>query len=106
MGKQEATTEQRLIQMIEGYRGFTRKVVYQGRTGSPDRWCFLPFGKLLIVECKAPGKRPTPLQIEEMRSLRLMQQYVGWVGSPERAEQIVADCVTFPIPAFNQRWPL
>lgn len=35
-----------------------------GTRGISDRLCCLPNGKFLAIECKAPGKKATPLQIQ------------------------------------------
>lgn len=69
MGAPEALVENYLCRRVEALGGFTRKVTYQGRRGSPDRWCFLPGGVLLIVECKAPGGRLSALQTVELATL-------------------------------------
>ena len=40
-----------------------------GMTGVPDRIVFLPGGRVAFVEVKAPGQRPTPLQLRVHRML-------------------------------------
>jgi RecB family exonuclease len=35
-----------------------------GVRGISDRIAILPNGKILAIECKAPGKKPTPLQMQ------------------------------------------
>lgn len=50
--------------------GFHRAVVYQGRNGSPDDWCFFDNGLLLIAECKTTGEKPRPDQEREIKRLR------------------------------------
>lgn len=39
-------------------------------TGWPDLACFLPGGRLLMMECKRPGGRAAPLQLHIMETLR------------------------------------
>lgn len=36
----------------------------------PDRLFFMPTGKAFIIEFKAPGKEPTPLQEDTINKLR------------------------------------
>ena len=58
-----------LRRRVKELGGFHRKVVYQGRTGSPDDWCFFPDGQLIIVECKTTGEVPRPDQAKELKML-------------------------------------
>lgn len=48
-----------------------RKVVYSNRNGAPDDWFFGFDQDLIIIEFKAPGKKPEPHQEEEIKRLRL-----------------------------------
>lgn len=43
------------------------KMVFFGRTGDPDITGILPGGRRLDLEIKAPGKEPTPEQLERLR---------------------------------------
>ena len=104
MGYEEAKIENYLIGRIDEADGFTRKVVYQGRSGSPDRWCFLRGGMLLLVECKAAGEKPRPKQLEEMHRLRNFGQRVCWVDSREKIDLALSLCND--IEAFNASFPL
>lgn len=88
MGRAEAPIETYLCRRVEEAGGFTRKVVYQGRKGSPDRWCFMPGGKLFIVECKAPGKRPDRQQDAEIRMLQAQGFHVEVIDSRERVDEL------------------
>lgn len=79
----EKVIEEYLRVEVKKRGGEHRKVLYQGRSGSPDDWCFFPGGKLLIVECKAPGKKPTNQQLEELSWLNSMGFMATWVDSKE-----------------------
>ena len=70
MGRKENTVEAYLQSEVKRLGGFTRKVVYQGRAGAPDQWCFFPKGRLLIVECKAADGVVSPIQRAEINTLR------------------------------------
>lgn len=79
----ESVIEKYLVEQVKKRGGFTRKVNYQARKGAPDQWCFFPGGRLLMIECKAPGRKPEPLQIYEMEKLRGMGFLPEWVDSKE-----------------------
>lgn len=86
----EAPVEKYLRDEVKKLGGEHRKVLYQGRTGSPDDWCFLPGGVLLIVECKRPGKEPTKQQYEEIRWLCSMGFHATWVDTKAKIDELLA----------------
>jgi hypothetical protein len=55
-----------------------------GYAGISDRLAVLPNGKLLAIECKAPGKLPTPLQMEFLKKVNANKGY-GFVVDGESA---------------------
>lgn len=83
---------------IEGYLykrvihlgGEIRKVKWIGRRGAPDRCVMLPGGRLIWVECKAPGEIPEPHQDREHERLRRVGQIVEVVDSMERVDEVLA----------------
>ncbi|MDE9454224.1 VRR-NUC domain-containing protein, partial [Xenorhabdus bovienii] len=52
--------------------GIAYKFVSPGRRSVPDRICILPGGRILFVECKAPGEKPRPDQLREHERLRAL----------------------------------
>ena len=46
--------------------------------GRPDRIVVGPGGKILFLELKAPGQKPTPLQEREIRILRNQGCVADW----------------------------
>lgn len=91
MGKKEAIVEDYLRKRVKELGGFSRKVVYQGRKGAPDDWNFFPNGKLLIVECKAKGEVPEPLQEVELAALRKFGFWATWTDSREGVDRILEE---------------
>lgn len=91
MGKKEAIVEDYLRKRIKELGGFSRKAVYQGRKGAPDQWCFFPGGRLLLVECKAKGEVPEPLQEVEMAALRKLGFWATWTDSREGVDRILEE---------------
>lgn len=58
----EKTIEQALVRRVLKLGGLCEKFVSPGRRSVPDRIVTLPGGRVVFVELKAPGKKPTPLQ--------------------------------------------
>lgn len=65
----EKDIEKYLRDRVKALGGIYRKVVYQGRKGSPDDWCFFPGGQLVIVECKGRGGKVDKHQAIEHEEL-------------------------------------
>ena len=57
-----------------------------GSNGWPDRLLLGPGGQTVLVEVKAPGKRPEPLQDSRHRRLRALGHRVEVVDSLEQAK--------------------
>lgn len=106
MGRKENPIETHLVQRVEQTGGFSRKVVYQGRKGSPDRWNFFPQRRLLMVEAKAPGETPEPLQLHEMRLLRAHGHWVAWTDSKIGVDDILWSFHHDTREFFNELYPL
>jgi hypothetical protein len=87
----ESVLEAYCIQQANMRYGTTRKVVFQGRTGAPDRWIFLPGGKLIIMELKQPGKKPRPDQQAEINILIELGFSVHVVTSKGQIDEILRD---------------
>ena len=88
----EANVEAYLRKRVKELGGRHRKVTYQGRKGAPDDWCFFPGGRLLIVECKRPGKNHLdPLQVVEVEFLRSMGFRATWVNTLEDVDRLLMD---------------
>lgn len=58
----EKRIEQRLVAKAKEAGGMAIKWVAPGFAGVPDRIVFLPGGKIILVELKAPGQRATVFQ--------------------------------------------
>lgn len=88
----EASIEAHLRKRVKELGGEHRKVTYQGRKGAPDDWCFFPGGKLLIVECKRPGKNHLdPLQVVEIEFLQGMGFKAVWVNTLEDVDRVLLE---------------
>jgi hypothetical protein len=60
----EHSVEARLVKGVTRLGGKAFKFVVPGVRGIPDRICFLPMGRLFLIECKRPkGGRLSPMQV-------------------------------------------
>ena len=65
----ESDIEKHSVAAVKEDRGEVRKVKWIGRAGAPDRIIFID-NKIIFVELKAPGRKPTPAQKREHERLR------------------------------------
>ncbi len=79
----EKLVEQALVSRVKAMGGIAFKFTSPGRRSVPDRLCLLPGGRVIFVECKAPGKRPTELQAREHERLRALGFDVRVIDSRE-----------------------
>lgn len=68
--------------------GVAFKWVSPGHPGVPDRIVILP-NRILFVELKAPGKKPTPLQAKVHQQLRDLGCEVHTIDNVEAARAVV-----------------
>ncbi|MCX8958346.1 VRR-NUC domain-containing protein [Erwinia psidii] len=61
----ESAIEKHLVAEVKKAGGIAYKFVSPGRRSVPDRIVLLPGGKIVFVECKAPGEKPRPDQLRE-----------------------------------------
>ena len=70
VSKKEKTIEQKLVKAVKSTGGICPKFVSPGFDGMPDRIVLLPNGKLALVEVKASGEKPRPLQLARHKMIR------------------------------------
>lgn len=68
------------------------KFVSPGNRGVPDRQ-FRRKGKLIYLEVKAPGKKPTPLQLREIQLANDDGFPAAWTDSVEDGKAFLDACV-------------
>lgn len=66
----ESDVEKYLHDRIEALGGIYRRVTWMGRNDAPDDYISVPGIFQGFVECKRPGKKPTPAQAREHIRLR------------------------------------
>jgi hypothetical protein len=86
----EREVEAYLVAAAKRAGGECRKLCWIGRRGAPDRIVFLPGGRVIFFELKAPGKKAEPHQAREHKRMQAMGQRVEVVDSFERIEEILS----------------
>lgn len=71
----EARVEEKLRKKVEAAGGFCLKYPGNLFAGFPDRILLLPGGRIVLVELKAPGRKPSPIQ-------RLVHRKLAAIGFP------------------------
>lgn len=85
----ERDIEKHLVQEVAKLRGKAYKWSSPSNRAVPDRICALPFGITKLVECKATGKKPTPLQAKIHKVLRKMGHEVLVVDSKPKVDILI-----------------
>ncbi|MHB1681608.1 MAG: PDDEXK family nuclease [Bacilli bacterium] len=88
----ERDIEVYLRDQVKAAGGRAYKFESPGSNGVPDRLVLWPAGKAAFVELKAPGRKPTPLQLAQHRKLEAL----GFVVC-------VLDCKD-EVDVFVRRW--
>jgi len=79
----ERQIEAALVRAAHDVGGMALKWTSPGMTGVPDRIVFIPGGRIVFVELKAPGKKPTPLQLKVQQRIRDLGHEVLVIDSLE-----------------------
>jgi len=82
----EREVEKHLVKQVAKLGGKAYKWSSPANRAVPDRLCYLPKSLLKIVECKATGKSPTPLQWKVIKALRDLGHEVFVVDSKEKVD--------------------
>ena len=90
----EKELEQMLVSAVKNHDGICPKLVSPGYDGMPDRMAMLPEGRIGVVEVKAPGEKPRPLQTARHRMLRKLGFKVYVLDSPAQIERIIDEIRT------------
>lgn len=85
----ERDIEKYLIKEVANIGGKAFKWISPGNRAVPDRICCFPKGNMILVECKAPGKKPTPLQSKLHKILHLMGHEVVVIDTKEDVDDFI-----------------
>lgn len=95
----ESQIEAYLRNRVRKIGGAAFKFVSPGHAGVPDRLVCLPGGKVIFVELKAPGKKPTLLQLNCHRKLRNLGLQVWVVDSKTEVDRFIEEVMSHEISA-------
>lgn len=71
--------------------GIAYKWVSPGNDGVPDRVVMFPGGICVLVELKAPGRKPTPLQLRQHEALRRLGFTVWVIDRREGVDRFITE---------------
>lgn len=81
----ERNVEQALVRRVKSLGGLCEKFTSPGRRSVPDRVVTMPDGRVVFVELKAPGKKPTENQMRDHNRRRELGCDVRVIDSVEQA---------------------
>lgn len=82
----ERDIETYLVKKVKQLEGKAFKFSSPSNRAVPDRICCFPQGRIIFVECKAPGEVPTPLQSKVIRLLRFLGHEVLVLDTKEKVD--------------------
>lgn len=85
----ERDIEAYLRTKVKAAGGAAYKFISPGNVGVPDRLVLLPGGKVTFVELKAPGKKPTPLQLRQQQRIQALGFHVLVLDSKEGVDKFL-----------------
>ena len=90
----EKTIEQKLVSEVKKRGGICLKWVCPSFDGMPDRLVFLPGRHFGMVEVKAPGEKPRPLQVSRHKLLQRLGFKVYVLDAQEKIGGILDEIQT------------
>lgn len=81
----EKTVEQALVRRVKSLGGMCEKFTSPGRRSVPDRIVTMPDGRIIFVELKKPGAKPTEMQMRDHANRRAMGCDVRVIDTVEDA---------------------
>lgn len=92
--EKESDIEKALRDTVREAGGRAFKWVSPGNRGVPDRVVVMPGGKVAFIELKAPGKKPTKLQLLQHKRLTSMGCRVYVVDGISQIRDVLKDINT------------
>lgn len=85
----EKQLEHYFMRVMEMKNCLCWKFVSPGMAGVPDRIVIPPWGRVIFVELKAPGKKPRKLQKVRRKQLEAQNVDVWTIDSKEKVDKFV-----------------
>lgn len=92
----ERKIEERLVRYCKKKGVLCYKFNSPSRAGVPDRILIFPGGKVIFLELKATGAKPTPLQSRELKVIAHQGADAYWADSVEKWKAIVDNLLKDP----------
>lgn len=87
----ERDIEAYLRDQVKAMGGWAPKWTSPGNNGVPDRIIFLPGGIIALAELKAPGEKPTPLQLVQHKRLCALGCDVRVIDNKEKVDALLRE---------------
>jgi hypothetical protein len=87
----ERDIEKYLREQVKKIKGIAYKFESPGHAGVPDRLVLIPNGKMTFIELKAPGKKPTALQLAQHRKITKLGFPVLVIDSKEGVDRFIVE---------------
>lgn len=89
----EKVIEQKLVALTKLNGGMCIKLLSFHIIGLPDRMCIFPKAKIVFVELKTTGLKPTPMQVYTHNKIRAMGFRVEVIDTVEKVENLISDVI-------------
>jgi hypothetical protein len=89
----ESDLERKLKAWTDTHGLLNLKFVSPAYRGMPDRLILNGRGRIMFLELKAKGKKPSPLQLIQMRRLRDMNVRTEWTDNLADAITLIEECL-------------
>jgi len=83
----ETPIENALVKRVKALGGMAEKFTSPNRRSVPDRLVTLPGGRIIFVELKATGKKPTDAQLRDHARRRVLGHRVMVIDSMEQVNR-------------------
>jgi hypothetical protein len=87
----ERDIEEYLRNKVKASGGTAYKFTSPGNNGVPDRIIILPGNRITFVELKAPGGKPTALQVNQHKRFRALGCDVRVIDSKEQVDELLRE---------------
>ena len=87
----EKAIEEYLRNRVKASGGIAYKFTSPGNAGVPDRLVLLPDGRVVFVELKASGKKPTALQELQQKRIAGLGFKVLVIDSKEQVDEFIKE---------------
>jgi len=85
----EFVIENYLVKHVRKMGGECIKMNPHNERGLPDRGCFFPKGFVVMVECKAPGKKPRKNQVYWLTRFKCLSLNAIYIDSRPRVDAFI-----------------